>query len=207
MSGTASKGTTASENYHHGSLREELIKAGLAILEEENSRALTLRSVAKRAKVSHTAPYRHFADKIALLSAIAEHGFTELAKELQLAFTAKPNKKGQRLVAVGRRYVAFGIKHPALLGLMFSDLLSQGKDEALIKAAAYTFELLTDAVRQAQEAGIVKAGDTDQLAKSIWAMVHGLAMLTREGLLLADGKQPLDVVDSAMEQLLDGLKI
>ncbi|MEM7029192.1 MAG: TetR/AcrR family transcriptional regulator [Chloroflexota bacterium] len=198
--------TTHPENYHHGSLRQELIEAGLAILEEENTRALTLRSVAKRAQVSHAAPYRHFADKTALLSAIAEQGFQELGNDMQAAFTAYPDDPRQCLIEIGKQYVAFGVNHPAQLSLMFSDLLTQGKDEALGKAASYTFELLTDAVRQAQQANVIKSGDTQPIATSIWAMVHGLAMLIKEGFLVHDDlSQSLDVVTDSLEQLIMGV--
>src|SRR5215467_12607566 len=71
--------------YHHGDLRAALIRAGLAILAEEGVQALTLRAAARRAGVSHNAPYRHFADKEALLAAIAEEGFIDLAARVEEA--------------------------------------------------------------------------------------------------------------------------
>ena len=80
----------ATDTYHHGNLRNALIVASMAILAEEGAAALTLRKAARKAGVSHAAPYRHFADKDALLAAIAEEGFQRLSAMIETAVAPPP---------------------------------------------------------------------------------------------------------------------
>ena len=188
------------------SLRDRLIEAGIAILEEEDERALTLRRVAKRVAVSHMAPYRHFADKMALLSAIAASGFDALAMEMAAGRDAFPDNPREAMLEIGRRYVHFGTEHPAQLSLMFSNLLAQGNDETLSAAASRTYEIHLGVVTQAMQAGVLKEDDPERVAHSTWAMIHGLATLLKEGLLVADDQTPLDIVNTAFEGLMAGLE-
>src|SRR6516225_10440444 len=104
--------------YHHRHLRQALIRSALEILSEAGVAGLSLRAAARRARVSAMAPYRHFADKEALLAAVAEHGFRELAARLTAAAaTAVDPRAG--LAALGVAYVLFACDQPSLLKLMF----------------------------------------------------------------------------------------
>lgn len=96
--------------YHHGDLRPALLRAAAKILEKEGSDAVSLRDLARRAGVSHTAPYRHFPDRRALLAALAEEGFAQLAAELE----GRPWR--EQAVA----YVRFAIANPERFRLMFT---------------------------------------------------------------------------------------
>ena len=194
--------------YHHGRLREALIEAGIAQREAgDNSRTLSLRGVAKRAKVSHAAPYRHFADKEALLSAIAESGFRQLAAAMQTAVNQNPSDPRQQINDIGTQYVAFATNHTAKTSLMISDLLlRKDNHEGWGDAAGGTFDILKRAVRRGQQAGVIRAGDSDEIATSLWAIEHGLAMLAKEGLLTEDiTGSTANVIERAVEHLLRGL--
>lgn len=198
--------TKSAKSYHHGHLRETLIEAGMAILEEEGIHALSLRKVAKRAEVSHAAPYRHFEDKLALLSAIAEAGFNQLADSMEKSMEMAELDSREQAFEIGRCYVRFGIEHPAQLTLMFSDLLKAGESKTLSQAASQTFTLLTQSVANAQKAGFIKQGDPAQIAQVVWALEHGLAMLMKEGFL--DGKSDETInhkITEALEHLMSGL--
>lgn len=195
-----------SKNYHHGRLRETLIEAGIAILEEEGIHALSLRKVAKRAQVSHAAPYRHFEDKIALLCAIAEEGFKQLIADIEEITIATADDPQVRLYELGRSYILFGIKHPAQLTLMFSDLLKSGSSESLSETAGQSFTLLQNAVEAAQAAGIVKAGAPNILARAFWAMEHGLAMLMKEGFFDDEDEEIRNqTIKESLSNLMTGL--
>ena len=199
------KTATEKSSYHHGNLRDALVQAGLALLEEENAREITLRKVAKRAGVSHAAPYRHFDDKLALLSAIAAQGFQQLAAEMQQAVREHPKNYHTQLVEIGQRYVAFAQRHPAQSTLMFSNLLSQGGDEALQETAGATYEILEQAVLGAQNDGTIKVDNPQKVIHAFWAMVHGLAMLIKEGLLVHEDQEVEEAVEGVLELVFTGV--
>src|SRR6516225_5158968 len=92
--------------YHHGDLRNALIQAGLELLAEGGAQELDLRKVARRAGVSHAAPYRHFADRQALIAAITEEGFRWLAEQIQETLRDAPDDSFDQLLGVARAYVS-----------------------------------------------------------------------------------------------------
>jgi AcrR family transcriptional regulator len=161
------------DRYHHDNLRETLIAAALALLAEGDGTELTLRAVARRAEVSAMAPYRHFADKSALLAAVAEHGFRELVAELAAADrAAEPH---EALVAQGAAYVGFACAHPARFRLMFG---AQKLEPTLgLRAAGgAAHELLS-----ARVASLVGPERRDDMTLACWSLVHGLASLAVDG--------------------------
>lgn len=173
-------------NYHHGDLKNALIAAGLALLASEGVDRLTLRAVARRAGVSHTAPYRHFANKEALLAAIAEDGFAQLAATLDAALgvgdqatvIAATRSATGRVVAGGLAYVQFAQQNPAIFRLMFSPMVGDRSHyPTLYLAAKRAFNLLLAAIVAGQGQDEFVAGPADVLTMSLWAMVHGLATL------------------------------
>jgi AcrR family transcriptional regulator len=175
---TDAVGHDAGRPYHHGDLRAALIQAGLAILAEEGTQALTLRAAARRAGVSHNAPYRHFADKESLLAAIAEEGFLELAVRLEEARARAGPAARAQLEESGWAYVRFGTAHPDHLRVMFGGLVPDPSTHpGLLVASIRAFDLLVAIIRAGQEAGALIAGEPRQLALTAWAIVHGLALL------------------------------
>ena len=173
--------------YHHGSLRETLIEAGVKAVARRGVAALNLRELATRAGVSPGAPYHHFADRAALLAAIAEEGFRRFEADLVKARDAEPADASARVEALGRAYLSFAVAHPGYFRVMFhGDAVSSGPAEAGLRA----FGLLREAVVACQEAGTAPAGDPEPLVLTAWSTVHGLATLWVDRALPFKGLDP-----------------
>lgn len=168
--------------YHHTDLKNTLVAAGLAILAEQGVNELNLRAVARRAGVSHTAPYRHFADKEALIVAIAEDGFRRLGEQLAAAKADAAGGAPAQLAAVGYTYIVFAIEQPDSFRLMFSHIIAHREQYLELCALAKAcFQLLQSIIEAGQVSGEFAAADSVELTKSVWAMIHGLASLLVEG--------------------------
>jgi len=174
----------AKHSYHHGDLRRALIDRAVELISQKGASAFTLREVARRAGVSHTAPYRHFADKDALLAAVAEEGFRALHQRSADAAQAASEHPMLRFASAGETYVLFAIDKPAHFKVMFAGVGLD--DEALRTAADAAFEQLVDEVLIAQRAGVIRQGDARSIALASWSMVHGLATLVVDGALPED---------------------
>jgi AcrR family transcriptional regulator len=161
--------------YHHGDLRAALLDAALEVLEEDGATALSLRGVARRAGVSSAAPYRHYADREALVSAVAAVGYRDLAERLAAAHPA-PSTPAQ-LADVAVAYVRFATERPALFRIMFSEPCDRDNDERVAATATVTLYLREIVARCFPDS------DADALAPAIWALVHGLAFLHLDGKL------------------------
>lgn len=154
--------------YHHGNLRDTLIEASLELIRTDGLDALTLREAARRAGVSHTAPYRHFRDKEGLLAAVVERGFERLAAHLRSSYAAETAPL-LRLYRAGVAYVTFGIDHPMEYRLMFQNPL----DPARHPAAADAFGILVE-LAAALAAPRLQPRNAAHIA---WAQVHGITEL------------------------------
>ncbi|MDO7843887.1 TetR/AcrR family transcriptional regulator [Sphingomonas immobilis] len=176
------------ETYHHGGLRQALICATLEKL-AAGEEPPSLREVARAAGVSAMAPYRHFADRAALLSAVADHGFTLLHQHLAAADAS--GEGGAAVIAQGRAYVDFALANPALFRLMFS-----GEKRGSIPTGETAYDVLSRRV-------IAIAPHASAPATlACWGLVHGLATLALDGRVA-----PLEgaAVDAALTLLVDGL--
>jgi AcrR family transcriptional regulator len=161
--------------YHHGNLRAALIECGLDLIQEKGIRALTLREIGSRLGVSRSAAYRHFADKAALLGAISEAGFVEFGDALEAAKHGAGEDFGSRLEAMGIAYVLFAAQRRAHFEVMFSEPAQP--DCPPSEAGLRAFGILEQTIREGQESGEVRAGDSKLLARVVWSLVHGVAML------------------------------
>lgn len=167
-------------HYHHGDLRAALIAAARSILEDEGLDALSLRGVARAAGVSQAAPYHHFADKDALLAAVATEGFEELAQMTE-ARMARVRGQAARLRASGVAYVAFAVANPALFRLMFASTARGFSDsEELALAGRRAYGILESAVTDTLRASQRTSTDTRLACLAAWSVVHGLAKLLTE---------------------------
>jgi AcrR family transcriptional regulator len=188
--------------YHHRDLRQSLIRSALEILADSGVAGLSLRAAARRARVSAMAPYRHFADKEALLAAVAEYGFRELAACLTAAAAAAAAADPRAgLAALGVAYVLFARDHPSLFKLMFGPMIEQKSGHpALDEAGSACFNTL----RQAVEAAKFLAGDSDggDVALACWSLVHGLSALIVDGRLAEHNSGPAEAVASRLTRLL-----
>jgi AcrR family transcriptional regulator len=180
--------------YHHGDLRNALLGAARALLEEGPLAELSLRAVARRAGVSHAAPYRHFPNHEALLVELATEGFVELRGEILGAASAKA-AEADRIAKIGAAYMRFVARRPALARLMFGPQLPHRERFEGLGAAA-------DAV--GEEIGT--ALHDPMLGLAVWAAVHGLAMLILENVVdLGQRRSGLNVLPSRAEILLRSL--
>lgn len=191
--------------YHHGDLRRALMDSALDMLEESKSWQFTLREVARRAGVSHAAPYRHFPDRAALLSELAKVGFEMLGVQLTAALSDNLSVRDQ-FISAAKAYINFGNANPALYHLMFSSDAGEKEDVHLNERAIGTLNVLITLLERGQKEGVFKARPVQGHAAACWSMVHGLTMLSMNGLLLPEkvGDEP---IDSALVTLLEGLMV
>ena len=170
------------KNYHHGDLKNALIKVGIQILSKEGLGGLSLRRVAKKAGVSHTAPYAHFADKQALIAAISTEGYHQLYEQLTAAVETNHGNPQNLLVEVGWAYVQFALKDPELFKVMFSGVIEQEKDYPDFREISQkNFQLLLGIIKTYQESGLLAPEPVDLVAVRLWSVVHGFIMLLLEG--------------------------
>jgi AcrR family transcriptional regulator len=170
-----------SQPYHHGDLPNALIAAGISILAEEGTAGLDLRKVARRAGVSHAAPYRHFADKNALLVAIAIQGFAQLETRMHDALAQAGPGLQATLLALGRAYLGFGLDNPAHMREMFSGVsVAREPGTALYDAAKRCYLILEGLLAQHQPGG-APPEKVARVAHIAWSTFHGLTILLIEG--------------------------
>jgi AcrR family transcriptional regulator len=163
--------------YHHGNLPAALIEAGLKLIEKKGVRALTLREIGTRVGVSRMAAYRHFSDKADLLAAIREAGFAQFADALDAARSKAGKTFASRLKAMALAYVRFAADHPAHYEVMFGWADEPERPAAPSPSGARAFGILEETIRQGQQTGDIRAGDSVALARLVWAQVHGISML------------------------------
>lgn len=168
-------------NYHHGDLARALTNATLEMLADNGLQDISLRAVARRAGVSATAPYRHFADKEALFAAAARTGFERLRARL---LAADASASGTAAIAAqGAAYVAFALEQPALFRLMFGPTPSV-PDDRLDAAGEAAYAVLIDRIASTWPG---QAG-ADAPALGYWSMIHGFTLLALDGRLAGKGE-------------------
>jgi AcrR family transcriptional regulator len=169
------------KSYHHGDLKNALIKAGADILSREGVSALSLRKVAHKAGVSHAAPYAHFADKQALIAAISTEGYKKLYEEIAHVAGQYQADPLRRFVEASWAYVQFALDEPDQFKVTLSGMIEKEQDyPAFVETARQTFSLVVDIVAQCQQAGILRSGPADLVAVSAWSLIHGFVTLLLE---------------------------
>ena len=162
--------------YHHGHLRKTLLQGAVRAIAELGPAAFTLREVARRAGVSHNAPYRHFRDKDALLAAVAAQGFRELTRAMRDAGERQAMAL-DKLKQSGLAYVAFAVRRPEHFTVMFDAPVCTSKDPEYIQPSQEAFNTLVNYIRNCQEEGQLPAGNTLERTLYAWSLVHGIAKL------------------------------
>lgn len=159
---------------HHGDARAALVDAAHELLEDAGAAALSLRAVAERAGLSRQAPYNHFADKEAMLAAVAAAGFGRLAGELRASGRGRVG--ADALAAAGEAYIAFAQTTPALFRLMFSrELVHIAKFPDARAISMDAFDALVEIV-----ATLCAAERVEEVSLAAWCVVHGYATLCNE---------------------------
>ena len=197
--------------YHHGDLRTALIDAGLDLVARRGIEALSLRAVARKAQVSHAAPYHHFTDKAELLAAVAAAGFDRMVAVIaQATLEHAPRRALEGLRAVGVGYLRFAFTNPAVFRLMFRPELTHPAAHPLLQAAeARAFATLVTAIRAAQSAGELPGADPAAPATFAWSTVHGLAVLHVDQVLRETplGAVPIErLADAVVNSCIAGLQ-
>jgi len=192
--------------YHHGNLRRALLDGALEMIRTEGVSGLTLRDLGARLGVSRTALYRHFADKHALLAAVATEGFRALRRELVTAW--EEGGRGRAgFQAMGAAYVRFAARNPSHYRVMFGSPAGPEDSAAELAAeAAGAFQALVDSLAALQRDAMVRDEDTVLMARFVWSVVHGVAMLLLDGQVRGPGGAE-ELTRYALDRLQTGIEI
>jgi AcrR family transcriptional regulator len=166
-----------------GDLRQALLDAAVATLDEVGADGLSLREVARRAGVSHAAPAHHFTDKAGLLTAVAAEGFGILVTYLAGTQPGGARQPVDQLAMLGRAYAQFAEENPGRFEVMFRPGLLRTGDPAFRRAGDAAFQALHDHSATCQGLGWREHASTDALAAAAWALAHGIAVLRMQGSL------------------------
>jgi AcrR family transcriptional regulator len=172
--------------YHHGNLRRALLDEALTTIRGHGVEGVTLREIGSRVGVSRTALYRHFADKRALLAAVSTEGFRTLRQQLVAAWE-EGGRGRTAFEAMGAAYVHFAMANPAHYRVMFGFVDRKADEPELDAEAAGAFQALVDALASLQRDRIVRRDDPLEMARFVWAVVHGVATLGIDGQLREPG--------------------
>jgi AcrR family transcriptional regulator len=201
MSNPLTSDLQARKGYHHGNLRDALIDAARQLLTERGAQGFTLVDAARLAGVSAAAPYRHFRDKEALLAEVALGGFRDFAARQQGALAGHSDPIAA-FRAMGLAYLAFAQEEPGAYAAMFM----AGHSGDMAKATGDSgFEALVRALKPLVGDPPPLGVDPMKLACQVWALSHGVAMLSASGQLQAGfGVNPQDLLVEGVERLVSG---
>ena len=180
------------DHYHHGALKDVLVKEAFAVLEERGIEELSLRELAERVGVSKNAPYRHFASKKDLLTVLAVDGFGEFADAMEAAALQGASKAPRQdelsrslnaLREMFRAYLEFARRRPACYRLMFSPLGYSLHSESCKSSSMRAFGKLSEVIRQAHDAGWRPDEEPIPKGLQIWATLHGWSGIINDHLL------------------------
>jgi AcrR family transcriptional regulator len=201
-----------SDGYHHGDLRRALLEAAMNLVRERGIDGFTLREVARRAGVSHNAPYHHFRDRSALVAALVVDGFEDFTRALEAASGRARGGDLARIRALGLAYVRYARDDPERFTLLWRPELREGADLEQVEAAGErSYQPLVQVLERARASGSV-AEDVplEEQALAAWSTVHGLAMLLIDGPLRIEviGDREADrLTKGVLDTLVSGLAV
>lgn len=208
MSG-ARKPDPARRGYHHGRLREAMVEAAVALIEEVGPYAITVREVARRAGVSPGAPFRHFPNRTALLTAVAEDAMRRFQAKIAAAMATVDGADVQtRMRTVGLAYLAWAVRNPTHFKVISNrDLIDYAGSSTLMGINAQTHALLDGLFREAQAGGHLRGDDIGGYVLASRALVYGLARMAADGHLppAQAGEDSLQSLATALELFLAGV--
>jgi AcrR family transcriptional regulator len=195
--------------YHHGELKQGLLRAALWHLEAAGPESLSLRELAQELGVSQAAPYRHFKDRDALIATLSQEGFEIKYQKMRDAMLATMDRPVEMFHACARAYLDMALEHPQHFRLMMSGTVCPNEDRPeLMLAACRSFVLLKIMIQRCQRAGVIAEGDSNHRALQCWALVHGFASLYSAGRLEWTGihrENAAAAFDLMIEQVRTGI--
>lgn len=196
------------KNYHHGDLKNALIQAGIEILAEEGVGGLSLRKVARRAGVSHAAPYAHFADKQNLIAAIASDGHKRIFEQFEEIESSHADNPLQQFLSGAWAYMRFGLESPDHYKITFSGAIQdEHSHPEFLEYSQRNMQVLRDIIERCRSAGVLNAEhvDPEMQAVGIWGLLHGLVLLMIQRQLpsrMMNTIQPKDLLIAALQQIV-----
>ncbi len=211
----ATRSASRKDAYHHGDLRNALLAAALELVEKDGVERFSLREAARAVGVSAAAAYRHFADRSALLRALAHEGLAQLALSMEDAVAGAPGQPGtpERAVAeltrLGTAYVEFAVAHPAQFRVMFGPWCDLGDELAreLLPQGRDPYQLLVDTLGALVHTGAITASARAGADLAAWSAVHGLASLLVERTVPLGGDERARACAVVLRTLLLGLGV
>jgi len=180
--------------YHHGDLRNALLRATETLVADKGADAVSLREVARVAGVSHGAPAHHFNNKTGLMLAFAQEGWSRMIAAIGDGIGAdSPDNGPELLETVGKAYVAFAMANPGQFDVMFRRDLYDTKDDGYVGAGESAWVFLSDTIQRCIDEGFADPEDAETYTVIAWSMVHGLAALWNSGRV----KSRFDRLDAA----------
>ncbi|WP_067968223.1 TetR/AcrR family transcriptional regulator [Nocardiopsis trehalosi] len=195
--------TAGQRPYHHGNLRSAILDAAERQLRERGADQLSLRDLAREIGVSHAAPRRHFADRRALLDALAEAGFLRLGDALRTSLAEADDAFPARLHDAVLAFARFATENAALLELMNSAKHRPGASR-IPEAAEAAFGQVFALIEEGQERGALEHGDPERIGIILYATVQGITTLVNGGMIAAERLDGL--IATAVEQFLRGAR-
>ena len=183
-----------------GPTRAAILDAAATLLEGKGPEAVTLRAVGEAAGVSRSAPYRHYADKAALMRALAGRTLRQIAERIRHGAERHRGAR-QRLRAGCWAYIDYAVECPHHYQLVFGDAPIAEPDPGLEEAADDAMAAVGELVVQAQDSGLLRPGPTREIATVVWVLLHGLAALQITGRTIDGNEHLADLLDLALEQL------
>ncbi len=198
--------TGGRRGYHHGNLREALVRAALDLIAEFGPVGFSFAEAARRAGVSAAAPYRHFRDRDALMVEIARRGFERLADDLEAAWSGEKSGPLNGLKAMGNAYLAFARREPAYYAAMFESGIAANSDAGLQREGDRAFSALKEAaIAVSQLLPAARRAPPQMMSLHIWAMSHGIAALFGEGKGRPAAVSPEELLEASVLIYLQGL--
>lgn len=201
------------KEYHHGNLHQALIYSTLTLLKTKTPEEISLRQVARQAGVSQTAPYRHFEDKAALFSAVAQSILFEFDNYIEDSISQIDDSPDKRLRIISMAYIRYALKYPTKYQLLFrhealeEPKLFSNQDSCLNDfPKTKILRLLVEIIETGQAKGQVKAGNAKTIALGLWSFSHGLTMLLLQGQLCLNDAEAV-AFSSIMADSIAGIQV
>jgi AcrR family transcriptional regulator len=194
------------KSYHHGDLPAALVDVAKELIAERGLDGFTLREVARRVGVTHVAAYRHYADRRALLAAVAVHGFRRLRRRLEAARKRTPAALEPRLRALLAAYVQFCWAEPELTAIMFGPRLStRGEFPDLDAAVLESLGMIEEAIATLAPPRVLRRQSARHLGIALWTFVHGFSMLSHDKRAYPSARRAVRAFDDMLTPTLAGM--